>query len=57
VAKVNSRLAKYEQIKKFTVMAAPFSEATGELTPTQKLKRRIIEQKFKSQIDGMYPKD
>jgi len=57
VAEVNQRLAKYEQIKRFTVMAAPFSETTGELTPTQKLKRRIIEQKFKGEIDRMYPKD
>jgi long-chain acyl-CoA synthetase len=50
-------LARYEQIKRFTVLAHPFSEATGELTPTQKLKRRVLEQKYKTEIDGMYPKD
>lgn len=57
IEEVNRRLAKYEQIKRFTVLPAPFSEATGELTPTQKLKRRIIEQKFKAEIDAMYPKE
>jgi len=57
VEQVNSRLARYEQIKRFTVLAHPFSEATGELTPTQKLKRRVLEQKYKTEIDGMYPKD
>jgi long-chain acyl-CoA synthetase len=57
VEQVNSHLARYEQIKKFTVLARPFSETGGELTPTQKLKRRVLEQKFKSEIDAMYPKD
>ena len=57
VAQVNQRLARYEQIKKFVVLPEPLSEQTGELTPTLKKKRRIIEKKFKDQIDRMYPPD
>lgn len=55
VAKVNENLARYEQVKKFTLLAEPFSEETGELTPTQKMKRRIILEKHKPEIDAMYP--
>jgi len=54
VAKVNQGLARYEQIKKYCLLAHPFSEETGELTPTQKMKRRVIFEKFKPQIDALY---
>ena len=57
ISQVNARLARYEQIKKFAVLAESFSEQTGELTPTLKKKRRIIEQKYKELIDQMYPAD
>ncbi len=52
---VNQKLAKYEQIKKFVILDHPFTEEGGELTPTQKKKRRIIESKYKDLIDSMYP--
>ena len=52
---VNQRLAKYEQIKKFVIIDHPFTEEGGELTPTQKKKRRVIEEKYKDLIDSMYP--
>jgi len=52
---VNQRLAKYEQIKKFVIIDHPFTEEGGELTPTQKKKRRVIEAKYKDLIDSMYP--
>jgi long-chain acyl-CoA synthetase len=54
---VNKKLARYEQIKSYVILSQPFSEQTGELTPSLKKKRRIIEGKYKSQIDAMYPKD
>ncbi|MDP8222053.1 MAG: long-chain fatty acid--CoA ligase [Candidatus Lernaella stagnicola] len=57
VDRVNASLARYEQIKKFAVMDHEFSEATGELTPTMKVKRRIVDKLYKSIIDGMYPRD
>ncbi len=56
VAKANRNLARYEQIKKFRLLPLPFSEETGELTPTQKMKRRIIFEKYKPEIDSLYQK-
>jgi long-chain acyl-CoA synthetase len=54
---VNQTLARYEQIKKYVILPDVFSEQTGELTPSQKKKRRVIETKYKNKIDEMYPKD
>lgn len=47
--------ARVEQIRKFTLLETEWSQDTGELTPTMKLKRRIINQKYAPQIDLMYP--
>jgi len=54
VEKVNQNLARYEQIKKFRLLPQSFSEETGELTPTQKMKRRVIYEKYSSEIDSLY---
>jgi len=54
VEKVNQGLARYEQIKKFRLLPTAFTEETGELTPTQKMKRRVIHEKFQDYIDSMY---
>ncbi len=51
---VNKQLAQYETIKKFAILPEEFSEAGGELTPTLKKKRRVIDQKYKSLIDSFY---
>jgi len=55
VDSVNKGLARYEQIKKFALLGTAFSEEGGELTPSQKKKRRVIEKKYKHLIDAMYP--
>lgn len=47
-------MANYELIKKFTLIKIPFTIETGELTNTLKIKRSVITQKYKSQIDAMY---
>jgi len=47
--------APIEQVKKFTLLETEWSQDTGELTPTMKLKRKIINQKYASQIESMYP--
>lgn len=52
---VNENLARYEQIKYYTVLDTPFTIETGELTPTLKLKRRIINQKYKDVIESLFP--
>ncbi|MEW6444271.1 MAG: long-chain fatty acid--CoA ligase [bacterium] len=54
VDEVNAQLARYETIKKFTVIPNEFSEDTGELTPTLKVKRRVVGEKYKDLIERMY---
>ena len=54
VDKLNTTLPSYETIKKFTILDRDFSQETGELTPTLKVKRKAATQKFKPQIDAMY---
>jgi long-chain acyl-CoA synthetase len=51
---LSSELAKHEKIKRFTLLEKKFSQEAGELTPTMKVKRRIIEKKYKELIDRMY---
>jgi len=52
---VNKDLGSWEQIKRFHLLPAEMTQETGELTPTLKLKRRIIDEKYKGIIDNMYP--
>ena len=54
IDKVNEGLARYETIKNFIIAREPFSIESGELTPSLKTKRRVIEQKYKEEIDKMY---
>lgn len=46
----------FEQIKYFTLLENEFSQAAGDLTPTLKIKRRHIQEKFKDTIDELYKK-
>lgn len=55
VARLNEQLASFEQIKKFTLLAHPFTGMTGELTPTLKVKRRVVEERYAAEIAAMYP--
>jgi long-chain acyl-CoA synthetase len=54
VEEVNKKLAHFETIKKIVVVPDEFTVATGEITPTLKLKRRVIEARYKQQIEEMY---
>jgi len=54
VAEINGKLARYESIKKFVLIPRDFSIEGGELTPTLKLKRKVIYEKYKDKIEGMY---
>ncbi len=47
-------LAQFERIKKVALLGREFSLEAGELTPTLKVKRRVVEQKYKDLIDRMY---
>lgn len=54
VRKLSSELAKFERIKNFIVKRNPFSIEDGEITPTLKAKRKVIEKKYAEAIDEMY---
>jgi long-chain acyl-CoA synthetase len=50
----NKKLAQFETIKKILIVPDEFTVAGGEITPTLKLKRRVIESKYKQQIEELY---
>jgi long-chain acyl-CoA synthetase len=52
----NQELARIEQIKKFTILEDQFCQDRDELTPTMKVKRRVVEQRYKDKIAAMYEK-
>jgi long-chain acyl-CoA synthetase len=54
VRKVNANLANFETLKRFGVVADEWSEESGELTPSLKLKRRVITTRYAAQIDALY---
>ena len=54
VERVNQRLAPYESIKKFVVAREDFTEASNELTPTLKVKRKVVTEKYQSELDALY---
>ena len=51
---LNQKLAQFEKLKKVLLVPDEFSIATGELTPSLKLKRRFVEKKYQTQIDALY---
>lgn len=51
---VNTRLAQFERIKKFHLLARELTLEAGELTPTLKVKRRVIEVKYRAEIEALY---
>ena len=54
IKKLSHELAKFERIKNFKVKRKPFSMDDGEITPTLKAKRKVIEKKYAGPIDEMY---
>jgi long-chain acyl-CoA synthetase len=54
VERVNDRLAQFERIKRFAVLPQELTVAAGELTPTLKVKRRVIETKYRDAIEALY---
>ncbi len=54
IATLQQQLAHYEQIKRFTLLPHAFSVERGELTNTLKLKRRVLGENYRAQIDAMY---
>jgi long-chain acyl-CoA synthetase len=54
IDQLNKYFGKWEQIKKFKVLPTQWTVDTGELTPTMKLKRRVIQEKFAKEIESLY---
>ncbi|SCC67607.1 long-chain acyl-CoA synthetase, partial [Rhodococcus qingshengii] len=54
VADANKKVSNPEQIKKYTILEVDFTQETGELTPTLKLKRNIIHEAHKTKISDLY---
>ncbi|MDO9253279.1 MAG: long-chain fatty acid--CoA ligase [Hydrogenophaga sp.] len=54
IDRVNKKFARVEQIKKFFLLDTQLSAEDEELTPTMKLKRKLVQQKYADQIDAMY---
>ncbi|PXY38436.1 AMP-dependent synthetase/ligase [Prauserella flavalba] len=54
LTEANQRLASVEQVKRFTLIGKELDHEGGELTATQKVKRRAIEQRFAAEIEAMY---
>ena len=51
---MNGSLANFETVKRFRVVAEEWTQESGELTPSMKLKRRVITERYSSMIDELY---
>jgi long-chain acyl-CoA synthetase len=51
---VNRNRSRFEQIKRFAIVPRDFSAEEGEVTPTMKLKRGVVEQHFAAEIEKLY---
>jgi long-subunit acyl-CoA synthetase (AMP-forming) len=54
IEQANAKLARVEQIKKFAILPTAWLPGGDELTPTMKLKRKVIAEKYSSEIDALY---
>ncbi len=51
---VNAKLNHWEQVQKFVIIKAPITVDSGQLTPTMKIRRHIVMEKYRAEIDSMY---
>ena len=54
VESINGNLARFEKLKRVLLVADEFTPDNGVLTPTMKLRRRVVEERYKKQIDELY---
>ena len=51
---MNAEVSRVEQIKRFAVLARDWSLDTGELTPTLKVRRTVVLEKYAGEVDALY---
>ena len=54
IDKINEKFARVEQVKKFEILPADLSQEGGELTPTLKVKRNVVADKYAGDVDALY---
>ncbi len=54
MSKLQKQLANYESVRKFALLDKPFTIETGEITPSLKIKRKVVEEKYNYLIEKMY---
>lgn len=54
MSKLQKQLANYERVRKFALLDKPFTIETGEITPSLKIKRKVVEEKYGAVIERMY---
>ena len=50
---VNKTMADFERVKRHDLLSKPFSIESGELTPSMKVKRKVVKEKYAAQIEGL----
>ncbi len=56
IADLNASLPRYATVKKFAILDRELTEDAGEVTASQKVKRRVVEQRYKDVLDSLYPR-
>ncbi len=56
VDQINEKFARVEQVKKIAILPADLSQEGGELTPTMKVKRNVVAEKYLAEVDALYDK-
>ena len=54
ISSLQKRLANYEKVRKFRILDQPFTIESGEITPSLKIKRKFVEERYAYLIEGMY---
>lgn len=55
IGQVNAKLDRWEQIREYNLLDQPLSQDTGELTPSMKISRHVVAERYAAQIEAMYP--
>ena len=54
MARLQKNLANYERVRKFVLLDKPFTVESGEITPSLKIRRKIVEENYSNLIEQMY---